>query len=464
MIAPPTHGELESLGRGLRTVVPRRSHAECGSWDRDPLDILAAQGANLIPGLAPVRYGRMMQTPLAYYRGSAGVMASDLAADTATGPMVVSYGDAHISNFGLFASPERSPIFDLTDFDEAGMAPWEWDLKRLVASVVVAEREIGSSPSAAKDAARETVAAYRLALHEMAQLSVLEKFLFHVDTDVIVAATKKKENRKVLERTGDQVRRRTSDQTLDRLVVRDNDGTPSIVEQRPLTRPVAQDDHEALEVLFDQYRATVRADAAQVLSQFRLVDFILRVVGVGSVGTRCFVALLLGPKDEPLFLQIKEAGQSVLETHGGVRPIVPEGLSKALHGHQGYRVVACQRILQAQADPFLGWISVEEEGLTGPTTTDYYWRQFRDMNGSVDIHSLSPSKLLTYSKLCAALLARAHAQSPHGLTAASYMGRSEVFDEAIAHWAAGYADQVERDHETLVKAARKGRITVHEEV
>jgi hypothetical protein len=165
-----------------------------------------------------------------------------------------------------------------------------------------------------------------------------------------------------------------------------------------------------------------------------------------------------------LFLQVKEAGESVLETHGGVRPIVPEGFNTALFGHQGYRIVACQRILQMHPDPFLGWISVEEEGLNGPTTTDYYWRQFRDMKCSIDVHSLSVSQLQAYSKLCAVLLARAHAQSPHGLTAASYMGRSGVFDEAIARWAVGYADQVERDHETLVKAVRKGRITVHEEV
>jgi uncharacterized protein (DUF2252 family) len=463
MTAAPIRSELESLGRGLRTDVPRRSQGVFEPLDRDPLDILESQGSTRIPELVPIRYGRMMQTPFAFFRGCAALMAADLARGPITGPGVVSCGDAHVSNFGLFASPERRVLFDLTDFDEAGMGPWEWDLKRLAASVVVAGRDNGSGPDTVRDTARATVAGYRERLRQMVDLSVLERFYVHVDADSVLAAAKKKKDRKLVQRTVDQARRRTSDRTLDRLAVREDGGATTIIDQPPLTRRVAQVDREALEVLFEQYRGTVRADAAQVLSQFRLADFVLRVVGVGSVGTRCFVALLLGPDDEPLFLQIKEANRSVLETYGGVTSILPDGLNKALAGHQGYRVVACQRVLQAQSDPFLGWISVEEEGPEGPTTTDYYWRQFRDMKGSVDVSSLSPSQLESYARLCAVLLARAHAQSPHGLTAAAYMGRSGVFDEAIADWAVGYADQVERDHEALVKAARSGRIVVHED-
>jgi hypothetical protein len=237
----------------------------------------------------------------------------------------------------------------------------------------------------------------------------------------------------------------------------------TIVDQPPLTRRVAAVDRESLEVLFEQYRGSVRADAAQALARFRLVDLVLRVVGVAGVGARCFVAHLLGPREESLFLQVREANKSVLESHGGITPTVPESLSMAYSRHQGYRVVACQRILQSRPDPFLGWISVEEEGPNGPTTTDYYWRQFREVKGTGDVHSLTASGLMAYSGLCSMALARAHAQSPHGLTAAAYMGRSGKFDEAIADWATAYADQVERDHETLVKAARSGRITVHEE-
>jgi uncharacterized protein (DUF2252 family) len=458
MIPAPTQGELESLGRGLRSRVVRRSHGEFQAHERDPIDVLEAQATARIPELVPVLYGRMMQTPYAYYLGSAAVMAGDLATGVVTGPRVVCAGDAHPSNFALFDSASGLPAFDVIDFDEAAMAPWEWDLKRLAAGVVVAGRETGSRPSVAREATVAAVAKYRESLREMTQLTVLERFLDRADADQVAARAASKKRRKALRPKGG-MRRRTSDRTLDRLSVSGS----TIVDQPPLTRRVAAVDRESVQVLFDQYRGSVRADAAQALARFRLVDLVLRVVGVGSVGARSFVAHLLGPGDESLFLQVREANPSVLEIHGGITPTVPESLSMAYSRHQGYRVVACQRILQTRPDPFLGWISVEEEGPSGPTTTDYYWRQFRDVRAAVDVQSLTPSALEAYAGLCSMSLARAHAQSPHGLTAAAYMGKSGTFDEAVADWASAYADQVERDHESLVKAARSGRMTVHED-
>lgn len=452
--------QLAELGRDLRSNLSRRGQADLTPLDRDPVPVLSTQDAQRIPGLVPLRFGRMIQSPFAYYRGAAAVMTGDLARQRTTGPRVVGCGDAHVGNFGPHSSLDGRHGFDLTDFDEAGLAPWEWDLKRLATSVAVVGRDAAFPVESIREAVRFTVSGYRQTLRQMMEMTIQERFYHHIETEAIVKTLRRKKGRGP-EQT-ERVRQRTADRVLDPLVIVD-EGGPSIVEQPPITRRVAEVDREALTMLFEQYRSTVRADIAQLLSQFSLTDFVLRVVGVGSVGTRCFIALLIGPAGETLFLQVKEASRSVLETHGGITQILPDRLARPLQGHQGYRVVACQRILQADTDPFLAWISVEEEGPSGPTTTDYYWRQFRE-KGSIDVTTLTASQIQAYGGLSADLLARAHAQSPHGQTVAAYMGHSEVFDEAVTGWAMAYSDQVERDHEALVKAVRRGDIPVEEEV
>nr|WP_083962180.1 DUF2252 domain-containing protein [Hoyosella altamirensis] len=447
--------ELWARGRALRGGTPRSAHSMLVlSDDRDPLGILEAQNKTRLADLVAVRIGRMLQSPFAYYRGTAAVMAADLKYDPVIGEQVVCCGDAHISNFGLFASPERRVLFDLNDFDEASNAPWEWDVKRLAASVVVGGRDNGLSDKACSDAVHAAVRNYRESLRTLCEMSAIDRYFFQVETDWMEATIKAK-NRKVLRRTVKKARSRTSDQILSKLVSTDD---MRIKDVPPVTQHVDHASIEQLDDLFAQYSRTLRADTALLLSQFRLVDYVLRVVGVGSVGTRCYVALFVGPGDEPLFLQVKEAPPSVLETFGGWRSALPGRAAAVNKGVQGFRVVAGQRILQAQSDPFLGWIQggTAESGLT--RRVDYYVRQFRDMKGSVEVAELSAVQFPLYGALCARLLARAHSQSPAFATIGGYMGKSEAFDDAVAVWALKYADQAEKDYENLAKAVKTGRV------
>ncbi|MGD9695958.1 MAG: DUF2252 domain-containing protein [Thermoleophilia bacterium] len=439
-----------SAGRALRKVLPRRDHAAPPSGDRDAVAILEEQNATRLPELVPVRMGRMLQSPFALYRGSAAVMAGDLARGPATGPQVVACGDAHIANFGLFASPERALLFDLNDFDEAGDAPWEWDVKRLAASVVIGARDLGMDDSAARDAAVEAVGSYRLRLARLVEATALDRFYFQVDADAI-AQLARGSDRAEVERTLRKARSRTSEKVLRKITVEGAGGERRIADEPPILRHIAPPAEGAMERIVAAYLRTVRSDVAQLLSKFRLVDQALRVVGVGSVGTRCHILLFLGPADEPLVLQAKEAGTSVLESHGGSRWRPPGG-ARPRRGREGFRVVSCQRILQAASDPFLGW--VQHDG------RDYYVRQFRDMKGSFEISGLSPSQFARYGALCGALLARAHSQSSAPGVIAAYLGRSTRFDEAVADWSIAYADLVERDHDALAAAVRAGRVPV----
>ncbi|WP_026874788.1 DUF2252 domain-containing protein [Jiangella gansuensis] len=445
-----------AAGKALRGTLPRSGHAVVAPPERDPVGILVEQHASRLAELVPVRVGRMLQSPFAYYRGTAAVMAHDLAAEPRTGVEVVSCGDAHISNFGLFASPERQLLFDLNDFDEAGSAPWEWDVKRLAASVYVGGRDIGMDENACEEATETAVRAYRDALRELYEMTALERYFYQVDVERLENLVSA-DSRSVLRKTAKKARGRTSEQVLAKIVTVESDGRPCIADQPPVTRHVNHATLDQLRVLFERYRATLRQDIALLLSQFDLVDFVLRVVGVGSVGTRCYVLMLVGPHGEPLFLQAKEAQASALSTYGGMPDMLPDGVPDGDQPHtQGHRVVAGQRILQAQSDPFLGWITGWAGEAEHRPRVDYFWRQFRDMKGSVELSTLKPSQFSAYSALCAGMLARAHSQSAGGAAVRGYLGRSDSFDRAVAQWARGYADICEADYAALAAAVKSG--------
>lgn len=444
-------------GLRVRKRLPRRDLAELVlPVDRDPLGILEEQHASRLKDLVPVRVGRMLQSPFAFYRGTAAVMAADLRGAPTTDLEVVACGDAHISNFGFFASPERELVFDLNDFDEGGVAPWEWDMRRLTASVHISGRDIGMSEDACRDAAFAAADAYRETLRSYCRLSTRERYYTRVDTSAVAHRLGKK-GEKTVRDAAKKARARTSERLVQRLTTLSVHGGVRIVDQPPVLRHV---DHATIgEVtdLFTQYRGTLREDVAFLLEQYRVVDFALRVVGVGSVGTRCYLLAVEGPTGDILFLQVKEAPPSVLETYGGRRSIIPgrPGTTDFIEGH---RVVAAQRILQANSDLFVGWMRGWAGDSADRHRVDYYWRQFRDMKGSIEPDSLDADQFRSYGALCAALLARAHGQSPAASAIVGYLGRSEEFAEAMAAWSAAYADVAEADFELLRRAVASGRL------
>ena len=451
-------------GRALRATVKRSVHAAFVTpADRDPVAVLEAQHASRLPELVGVRVGRMLQSPFAYYRGTAAQMAYDLASGPTTDLRVVSCGDAHISNFGFFASPERTLLFDLNDFDEGGVAPWEWDVKRLAASVHIGARDIGLSEADCREATLCAVSGYQSALAEAMELTALERYYTQVSIERVEAFLTDREDVRATRKVTRKARRRTSDRVLARITTRTADGRPQIVDQPPVTRHVDHATLDELRVALERYRGTLREDVAQLLAQFELVDYVLRVVGVGSVGTRCYVLLLLGPAGEPLFLQAKEAQASVLTTYGGM-PAVVAGHPHALVSTDGHRVVAAQRILQAQSDPFLGWFTGWAGEDDDRPRVEYYWRQFRDMKGSVELTVLNARQFSTYVTVCGKLLARAHSQSSAAHAIAGYLGSSDRFAQAAATWAAEYADMCEADFAALEAAVRAGRIPVERDV
>lgn len=463
IFAETSAADARALGRSRRKVAPRSAMARFGPVDRDPVSILEEQHATRLQGLVPVRIGRMLQSPFAYYRGTAAVMAHDLAGEAVSGHEVMICGDAHISNFGLFASPERRVLFDLNDFDEAAFGPWEWDVKRTAASVFIGAKDNGSSDQVAADATRDSVRSYRTTMHDLCRQSALERYFFQVETDWL-ERTLSSDTQKVMRRTARKASNRTSARVLEKVVIADDDGTPRIQDQPPIMVHVDHADPEEMQRLWFQYLSTLRADTAVLLSQFVLTDWALRVVGVGSVGTRCYVLFFQGPCGEPLFLQAKEAPPSVVQTYGGLPSRLPACVPPATHGVEGHRVVSGQRILQAQSDPFLGWV----DGFAGENAerrpVDYYWRQFRDMKGSVELGALSESQFSTYGELCGTLLARAHSQSPGCAAIDGYLGDSDRFDDAIATWSKSYSDQIERDFEAVERAVTQGRLPISRDI
>ncbi|MCP2264993.1 DUF2252 domain-containing protein [Promicromonospora thailandica] len=446
-----------SRGAEARRRLPRRALASLHlAADRDPVGILQHQHTTRLQELVPVRVGRMLESPFAFFRGSAAVMAADLSAGPTTGLEVVACGDAHISNFGFYASPERELVFDLNDFDEGGIAPWEWDVRRLVASIYIAARANGYSEAACRAASREAARSYQSTLRAFCTRSARDRYFARVDTSQAAAhfgAT----GRNAVAKASAKARRRTSEQVLRKLTTRTDDGAVRIIDQPPLVQHVDHATFDEIEDLLAQYRSTVREDVAYLLSQYRLVDFVLRVVGVGSVGTRCYLLALQGPTGDVLFLQAKEARPTVLSTHGGRPAAVPGGGADA-HPTEGQRVVAAQRILQASSDPFLGWITGWAGESTDRHRVDYYWRQFRDMKGSVEPRDLSRKEFVAYGSLCASVLARAHGQSPNADAIAAYLGRGDKAVDALAEWGGAYADLAESDFAALQDAVRTGRV------
>nr|WSY55465.1 DUF2252 domain-containing protein [Streptomyces sp. NBC_00886] len=439
-----TPADRAERGRAARKRVPRSAHAGwVPSVDRpDPVAVLERQGRDRLTELLPIRYGRMAASPFAFLRGSAAVMAADLAAQPHTGLTVQLCGDAHLLNFGLYASPERALLFDLNDFDETFPGPFEWDVKRLAASVAVAGRENGHSDEKAHRAALEATAAYRTGLRRLARKGELAVWYDRIDADSLLPLVRSARNRRKVESSLTRARRRTSLHAVGKLteIV---DGRRRIVQDPPLLEPAGAPDMAALRKIFSDYRSTLSEERRLLLDRYRFVDAARKVVGVGSVGTRCFILLLAGrDQDDPLFLQIKEARRSVLEEHLPSGPYV----------HPGHRVVAGQRLLQAASDIFLGW-------MTGPQGRAFYWRQLRDMKGSADVAGMSPAELTAYARLCGTALARAHARSGDRIAIAAYLGGTDTFEHAVADFASAYAGQTTADHAALGAAVAAGVVT-----
>jgi uncharacterized protein (DUF2252 family) len=383
----------------------------------------------------------MMVSPFTFYRGAPAVMAADLSRTPSTGIDLQICGDAHLLNFGTFATPERNLVFDLNDFDETQVGPWEWDLKRLGASLVVAARTGGMADSYGLEAVLRCSAEYRSEMAKMADLSAYEVWHSRIDVESIMAVAPDKQARSIVRQGAAKARGRTSLQALAKLTTV-CDGRRVIVEDPPVVVRLTDAQHEQARAFVKAYLATLEPDRALLLDRYEFVDAALKVVGVGSVGTRCFVVLLAGKADlDPLFLQVKEAQASVLAPYVG----------RSRYSNHGKRVVAGQRIMQAAGDAFLGWARVG--------SFDTYVRQLRDMKGSVQPEAGRPEDLTAYGRLCGATLARAHARAGHPALLAAYLGASTTFDESLAAFAVAYADQTERDYEVFLNAIRSGRIS-----
>lgn len=442
---------MRAKGVELRKQLPRSEHATLIPPTRDAIAILEDQHRTRIPELIPVRVGRMAQSPFAFYRGSAAVMAHDLATGPDTGVDVFACGDAHVANFGLYATPERTLTFDLNDFDEAGDAPWEWDVKRLATSALIGALDTGLRPDQARDIARASVTAYRETLAQMMLLNAIERYYYSGETSWM-QTTLDSATQKMVRRTARKAQRNTSERALEKIELATIDGRVRIVDEPPIMKHDPAITPELSNQLFTEYLHTVRADIAVLLSQFSLVDTVLRVVGVGSVGMQNYIQFLMGARNEPFFLQIKEAQASVLHTYGKRPSRLQSNVLRIRRGLHGFRVISCQRILQATSDPFLGYFAHRHR--------EFYVRQFRDMKGSLDLTRLDASQFAQYASLCGDLLARGHSQSPTAMVIDGYLNGSSRFDEAITAWSVAYAEVVQRDFEALEAAVKSGRLPI----
>ncbi len=453
-----TVAERAARGKAARAEVPRRVLAE---WEpalnrRDPIELLEEQAETRVPELVPIRYGRMLVSPFTFYRGGAALMAADLADGPRSGLHAQLCGDAHLSNFGTFAAPDRRLVFGVNDFDETLPGPFEWDLKRLVASFAVAGRDRGFGDKVRARINAAVVRSYRQSMRSFASMRNLDLWYARIDVDDLVREYAAQASSKQLKRTQKNVARaRTKDSLkafgkLTRLV----DGEPRIASDPPLIMPLEelvepgqeQAVYEAFKGLIRNYRRTLANDRRRLIERFRFVHAARKVVGVGSVGTRAWIALMIGRgDDDPLFLQAKEAESSVLEPY----------LGKSKFASHGQRVVEGQRLMQAASDVMLGWLSTE--GLDS-VKRDFYVRQLWDAKGSADIEAMNPSTLAIYARICGWTLAKAHARSGDSVAIAGYLGTSGVFDQALATFAETYADQNERDYEAFTEAVESGRV------
>jgi uncharacterized protein (DUF2252 family) len=456
---PVTREWREARGKAARAEVPRESHAEflAGPARGDPIVLLESQGATRVPELLPIRYGRMASSAFAFFRGAALPMADDLSRTPRSGLTVQACGDAHLANFGVFASPERRLVFDVNDFDETAPGPWEWDVKRLATSLEIAARSNDYPIKHRRRIVLAAVAEYRRAMREFAGLDALGVWYAHADVERIQAETSVSlhgKQRKTLEKNIAKAQTKDNLGALGRFATV-HDGVARLNAEPPLVVPLRDlvtdaDQAEATEAwlrdMIVAYGATLEPDRRVLLDRYRLVDVARKVVGVGSVGTRSWMILLLEDGVNPLFLQAKEAGPSVLEAYSGASEFE----------NSGQRVVVGQRLMQAVSDIFLGFVRVD--GIDG-VTRDFYVRQLRDWKGSAEIELMQPEGMLAYGRLCGWTLARAHARSGDRVALAAYLGGSAAFDDAVREFAEAYADQNDRDHRALVEAIAAGRIT-----
>jgi uncharacterized protein (DUF2252 family) len=452
-----TRAERYAAGKALRAKAPRTSHGEwAAAADRpDPISLLEESNRTRVPELAPIRYGRMSLSPFAFLRGSSVVMASDLANTPVSGIKVQICGDAHLSNFGFFATPERNLVFDVNDFDETLPGPWEWDLKRLAASIVVAGRQNGYTAQENRQSVVSSIREYHSLMQQMASMCCLDVWYQHVDIEGLLGMVKRKEQERLQKQVG-KARRRTNLGACPKMAekvegqYRIKDEPPLIVHLENQGDVKKTEEHEAERIkrTFEAYAQTLPDDRRVLLSKYHFVDIARKVVGVGSVGTRTWVLLLMagGDGDDPLFLQVKEAVASVLGPYAGYSP----------YPNHGERVVQGQCLMQEASDIFLGW--------THGDVADLYVRQLRDMKLSEDIETMTKKEFDQYARWCAMALARAHARSGDPAQISGYFGGNDLFEQAIALFAGAYADQTERDHAALLAAIKEGRIQAEVDV
>jgi uncharacterized protein (DUF2252 family) len=432
-------------GKALRQQVPRSAH---GDWKvrtegRDPIAILRQSDRDRIPALVPIRYARMLQSPFAFLRGSAALMAFDVAQEPTTGMRVQACGDCHLMNFGAFATPERHVIFDINDFDETLPAPWEWDIKRLVASIMVAGRYRGFTERQCADAVRIAARAYRENLAEYARWPELQVWYARIDAEQMVAKAAKAQPL----RPGADSHARAAANMSAHLLPKLTEvigGKRRIKDDPPLLYHPRRERAFSREIraVVQRYRSSLPAERRALVDHYEVIDVAMKVVGVGSVGTFCAVALLQADVDDPLFLQLKQARSSVLEPYAG----------KSAYRNQGERVVVGQRLMQSASDMFLGWSRM------GKPPVDFYFRQLRDMKVSVNLDTLPLAGFLNYARYCGWAVARAHAKTGDAAMISGYLGRSDAFDESLRRFARAYADQTERDYAALAKGVKSGRI------
>jgi len=460
--APVPHlsvAERVARGKAARAEVPRSSHAvfELSPTRKDPIELLELQAKTRVPELVPIRYGRMLVSSFTFYRGAALIMAQDLAATPRSGLTAQCCGDAHLSNFGVFASPERRLVFDLNDFDETLPGPWEWDVKRLAVSMLIAARSNSYKVKEQQRIVLETVGQYRTAMAQFAGMKNLEVWYARLDVESLMAEFASQFKTRMIKRTEKTLAKARTKDSMAAFskLTHEVDGKVRIIDQSPLIVPIEQlapgqereEMFEGLRDLMRGYRETLEWDRRVLLEEFELMDFARKVVGVGSVGTRAWIGLLIGRDGgDPLFLQMKEAEASVLE----------DFLGPSEFKNHGERVVTGQRLMQAASDIFLGWLHVKS-GIDGQER-DFYGRQLKDWKGSAEIEYMVPDGMTAYGKLCGWTLARAHARSGDRIAIASYLGNGDTFDRAVLDFSEAYAEQNERDYNELEAAVKSGQI------
>jgi uncharacterized protein (DUF2252 family) len=435
--------ERIQIGKSLRERLPRSRHAiwQPPAAGREPIEIIEASNRGRLQELIPIRYGRMLRSPFTFLRGSAALMAYDLATTPKTDIIVQACGDCHLLNFGFFATPERNLVFDINDFDETLPAPWEWDLKRLVVSFVIAGRDSDLSDRESKAAAIDCARSYREHLREYSRLSPLEVWYTRIGVEQVLEMAPDEKTRKIREQMMTKARERIIEHLYPKIVTQSG-GRNRFVDQPPILYHVNEPDWETLvrEGLED-YRQSLPEERRVLFDRYRLEDFALKVVGIGSVGTRCYIALFFSEDNHPLILQVKEACPSVLEPY----------TAKSQYENQGQRVVTGQRLMQSSSDIFLGWTQ-------GRRGNNFYLRQLRDMKFSLPIEGVSAVQLQRYAEFCGWTLARAHAKSGDAATISGYLGKGDQFDLAMGEFAIAYAEQTEQDHAALVEAVKTGRV------